>query len=198
MILDAIAVDHLAARQGVAPRWYVWIVAKDRSTGDPAPAGFWTGRDNVTLSIDGETRTYLGLGALLTVEPLTFETGPVVREQTVGLTMIDATVENLIRGYDCRLAPVDIHLGFHDPSSLALLSLTRAFRGEVDRGPVRTPPVGGSGGVELALVSSARAMTRKVNSKFSDASFQLRDGDRIARYIDVSGSVQVVWGSVRG
>lgn len=198
MQIDAFGLSLLAAREGVAVRWYVWLEARTRDTGAPATVGFWSGRDPVSLSVAGETRVYLGIGGLLRLDPLTFEPGPVVREQVVGLTMISPEVENAMRGYDPRMAKVDIHLGLHDPSSHALLSLPRAFRGEVDTGPIRTPTVGGQGGVELRLVSAARAMTRTLTAKYSDAAFRQRQGDRIARYADVSGAVQVVWGEKRG
>ena len=53
---------------------------------------------------------------------------------------------------------------------------------------------GGEGGVELRIASAARALTRKLELKRSDASHRLRSGDRFRRYAEISGSVSTAWG----
>ena len=59
---------------------------------------------------------------------------------------------------------------------------------------------GGEGSCELSLVSSARAGTRKLALKKSDASGRLRKlpgggEDRFFQFADISGAVPIKWGS---
>lgn len=53
--------------------------------------------------------------------------------------------------------------------------------------------VGGEGGVELAVVSHTRMLTRTNPAKRSDESQKLRQGDRLRRYSGVAGEIEFFW-----
>ncbi|PKP67336.1 MAG: hypothetical protein CVT86_01935, partial [Alphaproteobacteria bacterium HGW-Alphaproteobacteria-8] len=102
------------------------------------------------------------------------------------------------RGYDARLAPVEIHRAFFAPASGELIEAPhRVFKGWIDAISLPTPEVGGQGAVEVTLASSARALTRPLALKKSDESQRRRSDDRLRRYTDISGSVDVYWGEAK-
>ena len=188
---------HLAARTGLQVRLLAWVRAKNRTTGVEEVMGLWTGDDHQTLTIDGAARLYYGAGGVLGLDPITMRSGVVVGMQTVTLSPLAPEVAQMIRGYDTRLAPVDLHRAFFDPLSGVLVDVPqRIFRGWIDKVQVRTPEVGGNATVEVTLASNARALTRGLALKKSDESLRVRaPGDGFFRYADVSDA-KVWWGEV--
>lgn len=195
--LDAPTLAAFQSRVSVHNRILFWITARNRTTGLPEQLGLWNGGYDRSFTIGGVPRTYVGAGALMQVPPLVYQVGLSVRMQRMTLSPIDATVAAMIRTYDSRLAPVEIHRATFDPVTTALVSEPhRLFKGLVDELEVSTD---GKGEVrcEVTLASSARYLTRTLTLKRSDASQQLRSGDRFLKYADVSGEVDVYWGEAR-
>lgn len=185
------------ARTQIHARVLVWVTARNRTTGDPESLGLWNGGYDRSFTIGGVPRTYVGAGALMGVPPLASEVGLTVRMQRLTLSPLDETVAALIRTYDTRLAPIEIHRAMFDPASTLLLSEPhRRFKGIVDEMNVPREP-GGTTRCELTVASSARYLTRTLTLKRSDASQQRRSGDRFLKYADVSGEVDVYWGEKR-
>lgn len=198
-IFDPAEIAHLQSRAGIRARLLVWIVARNRTTGEPEPAGFWSGDDDEVFVIGGEERAYFGAGGLLGMDDLTAEVGVQVRMMSVWLATAAPEVVQAVRGYDLRLAPVEIHRVLTDPlTHRPIAAPHRIWRGWVDGAPLTTPAVGagpGEGGrVTLTVASDAQALTRTLTGKYSDASMRRRGDDRMFRYADVSGSVPVWWG----
>jgi hypothetical protein len=194
---DAPTLAAFQSRVAVMNRVLFWITARNRISGLPEELGLWNGGYDRSFTIGGVPRTYVGAGALMQVPPLVYQAGLNVRMQRLTLSPIDATVGAMIRTYDSRLAPVEIHRATFDPVTSALVSEPhRLFKGQVDELEVVTDP---SGDVrcEVTIASSARYLTRTLTLKRSDASQQLRSGDRFLRYADVSGEVDVYWGENR-
>ncbi|MDP3961791.1 MAG: hypothetical protein Q8Q26_17300 [Pseudorhodobacter sp.] len=188
---------HLAARTGLQVRLLAWVRAKNRSTGAEEAMGLWTGDDHQVLTIDGTERLYYGAGGVLGLDPITMRSGVVVGMQTVTLSPLAPEVAQMIRGYDTRLAPVDLHRAFFEPLSGALVDVPqRIFRGWIDKVQIRTPEVGGNATVEVTLASNARALTRGLALKKSDESLRVRaPTDGFFKYADVSDA-KVWWGEV--
>lgn len=178
--------------------WAIWIEARDMTTDAPFPVGYWTGDDAATIAIPGAgNRTYYGAGAALNVEPLTYQTGAVVQTQRVSLGPLAAEVRQVLRGYDTRQAPVELHLATLDPAG-AVTAIERAFKGVMDRPEFGEGPIDDAGNFTVTLdnelVSDARMLTRTLNLKQSDASQRLRDpDDGFRKYSDVAGEVKVTW-----
>lgn len=197
---DPAEIAHLQSRSGIRARLLVWIVARDRETGDPVPYGFWNGDDDQTFVIGAESRAYHGVGALLGMDDLVIETGLKVRRMSVWLATAHPTVIAAAMGYDLRLAPVQIHRVLTDPLSHQQIAPPhRIWKGTVDAAP-RVHPAGGlsPGKITIAVASAALALTRPLPAKYSDEAMRQRGGDdRMFRYSDVSGKVPVYWGEER-
>lgn len=192
-------ITQLQSRAGLRVRLLVWIVARDRATDEPVAVGFWNGDDDQEFVIGAEPRTYHGAGGLLGADDVTVEAGLQVRMLTVWLATAAPEVIDAVRGYDVRLAPVEVHRVLTDPlTHLPVAAPHRIWKGWVDGAPEITPAIGGEGGrIGLAIASGAMALTRGLTGKYSDESMKRRAGDRMFRWADVSGKVAVYWGEKR-
>lgn len=195
---DAATLAALQARAGLVARVLFWVRAKNRDTGVEEAMGLWTGADATDFDIDGESRKYYGAGALLGVEPIVMQTGLTVRMHRVSLSPLAPEVAQLLRGYEPRMAPVEIHRALLDPDSHDLVAPPhRVFRGWIDELKITTPAQGGRAKAEVTLASASRALTRTLSLKKSDESQRRRADDRFNRYADVSGNVDIFWGEKR-
>lgn len=189
---------YLNARKGFMVRLLFWAEPRNRVTGVPVPIGVWTGSYTRDFTIQGGSRIYAGAGAVLGIAPIVTAIGTEVRTQRVTLSAIFPEIEDIIRLHDARRAPCEIHRACFDPDTLALIEEPRRlFKGRISKAPITRPEDGGLASVQLSLVSSARDLTRTLTAKQSDASQQLRAGDRFLRHADVSGQVDVAWGETR-
>lgn len=188
--------SFLAARpDGLRVHTLLWISARNRTTGAVEALGLWSGADHQQFDIGGSLRDYYGAGTLLGLDRITYGTGLEVRMHTISLSAISPEVEEAVRLYDARLAPVEVHGLVIDPVTNAIVGAPwAALRGWVDEVEIRTPAAGGEGGIDLRIASASRALTRTLSLKRGDASHQRRGGDRFRRYAEISGSVPVAWG----
>lgn len=181
----------------------IWITAKNRATGLPETAGFWTGGEDRSFTFGGSSRSYFGVGQVVDVPAILSRPGAIVQSQRLVLTANTPEVEAALSLYDARLAAIEIDVARFDPETMALLGIDPAFRGQVDSAPRATPAKGSSGSEwTLTLVSGMRELTRPLIATRSDASQRARllpDGraDRFFRYADLSGSVEGFWGTER-
>jgi hypothetical protein len=195
---DPATLDLLGGRRGLEARRLVWIAARNRQTGIIEGLGLCTGADDLTVSVAGVARTYLGVGALLESEPITAGAGLTVRIHQLRLAAIDGRVEDLVKGYETRFADVDIHRAIFDPETGAMAGPPhRVFRGLVNALDFPTGAVDGSPACIIEVVSETRALTRTLPTKKSDDSHQARGGDRFRRYAEISGAVPVYWNELR-
>jgi hypothetical protein len=176
----------------------LWVSARNRATGVVEEVGLWTGHDVEALTVDGQSRTYYGAGAVLSVSDIVSRIGTNVQMQSAQLNVLTPEVEQMILGYDARQAPVEVHLRRVDPETGAELDITRCFKGFLEAAPVKVGPKGGASVLEATLASTARMLTRRVAVRRSDASQQrAHPGDRFFRHAAVSGVVPVWWGQVK-
>ena len=198
-ILDPTSAAYLAARTGVASRHMVHVIAKNRTTGALGALGLWQGDDHLTIAIGGINRTYYGAGTLIGVEPIRAGIGLEVRMLQLALSPLTPEVALMLRGYDARLAPAEIHRALLSLESGQLIAEPiRVFRGWVDEVKIRTGEVGGTNEATVTLASAARGLTRALTLTRSDAEMRRRNaGDRFREYTDVAGEVGVWWGEKR-
>lgn len=195
---DANTAGYFAAATGIVSHILFWMIVKNRTTGASEPLGLWTGDDHQSFVVDGETRTYLGAGALMGLPSLIYEAGLDVRNYRFSLASLAPEVAEALRYYEPRLAPVQVHRALFDPMTGALVSNPyRLLVGVVDDVSIVTPEMGGQGAASVSVASSARSLTRALPICKSDEQQKLRGGDRFRRWVDVSGSVDVFWGSKR-
>lgn len=195
---DSATAAYFAGQTTIVARLLIWITAKDRSTGASHSIGIWNGDDHTDFAINGGTRTYYGAGPVLQLPVITYVTGFSVQAHTVELASLAPEIVSATRVYDARFAPVEIHRALFDPVDMSLVAEPhRVFKGWIDAAPLPTPEIGGETKVSLTLMSSARALTRSVSQMKSDATQQLRSGDRFRRWNTLSGAIDVAWGETR-
>ena len=184
-----------AARRGQWRFVLLWVVPRDRNTGALEPTGFWTGPHDQQFVINGETRTYFGAGAALGVDDIPGGTGLDIRYVSAQLGL-RSEAEEVIRGFDPKLAPVEVHTVAFDLDTGNLISEPRRiFKGNVNETPITTPAEGGDFSLEITLASSARALTRTLPLYRSDSELRRRSGtDRFRNHVSTSGLRQVAWG----
>jgi hypothetical protein len=196
----------LAARTVVA-RNFVWLSAKHRETLATEAIGFWNDVGDVTAEVvDGLSRlpverSFVGSGALIAMGDLEQTADGSIRTLTITLSPITEAVEQAIRLYDAKNAPVQVHRGIFDPQSRRLVEAPQPrFVGFVDGAPVVTPPVGGSGSVQLNCVSQSRELTRTNTATRSDGYLRSISGgaDGFYQYSNVVGSWPLFWGQAEG
>jgi hypothetical protein len=184
-------------------RVLIWVSGKNRVTGATETAGFWTGGEDRAFTIDGQVRTYAGVGHVIGVPVIASRAGGLVQSQELTLSGTSPEVEMAMRMYDPRLAPVELHVARFNPETGALVGIDRVFKGTVDKAPKRTPGKGqGGASWTVTIVSGARALTRSLTLTRSDASQRavaLPGGgaDRFFRHADVAGAVERRWGTAR-
>ncbi|MEQ9241235.1 hypothetical protein [Roseovarius indicus] len=197
---DSATEAHLASLQGVVPRILVWIEAQNRTTGEKELAGFWNGLDTVVFSIGGEERVYAGAGALLGIEPVVATVGLEVRMHRLSLSEISPAVAQAVRGYDARLAPVEVHRAMIDPATNNLVGIPhRIIKGTVDSIKIPEGTEGESEPLSMTVADAGRSLTQTLTLKKSDATQRaISAADRGREYAAISGAVKVFWGRLQG
>jgi len=197
--------NYLHSRQGVIPRAFVWVTGKNRSTGSTETLGLWGGLDTVDVTvISGVTqlpvqRTYHAAGALLGVGTITRTPELEVRTLPVSLSQISEAVQLLVRGYDVRHAPIEIHEGYLDRESRLLIAPPIIdFVGWINGAPINTPAAGGKGSIVLDCVSHSRMLTRTNPAKKSHETQKRRSNDQFRKYNSVANQWQYWWGEREG
>lgn len=197
-IYDAATSAALVARDGIISQRLIWIEARNTATGLPEHMGVWTGDYDLAVPIDGEARTYQGLGAVLQAEPISAAPGLAVRIHQLRLAAVAPEVEDLVKGYDTRFAPVEIHRALFYPETRGLIGDPhRVYRGLINDIVFPRSEPGGNPECIVSVASETRVLTRALASKKSDESHKVRGGDRFRKYADISGNVPVFWGEAK-
>ena len=188
----------LQTRTGLVARTLIWVSARNRSTNAVETMGLWTGGDHENITIGGVSRLYYGAGSVVDLPQVTMQTGLAIRMYRLGLSPLTPEVMQLIRGYDTRFAPVEIHRALFTIDTRVLVEEPhRVLTGFIDEVDLGTPAAGGTSSCVLGIATSARVLTQSLPLKKSDETQKLRSGDRFRRWTDVSGSVDVWWGTQR-
>ena len=192
---DGSTQTYIDARDGIVARHLLWFTARNRSTGAAETLGIWNGDDHQTFTI-GTSRLYYGAGALLDIEPIVAGVGLSVRIHQIRLSGIDANVEQLLRGYDARLASVEMHRAVFSLTTGSLVGTPyRVVKGWVNQVKIMT---GETSEATISIASAARALTKPLALYRSDAAMRQRSAtDTFREYTDISGNVGVWWGELR-
>jgi hypothetical protein len=194
--IGAPTVTEASTASGIIARLYVWFAARDRTTGATQTLGLWSGADVITETINGEARTYYGAGSLLAVDPITYTAGRAVQMHWISVSSVSPEVEQLVRGYEPRLAPVEVHRGLVNAVSNALVEAPhRLLLGNIDSISFTTPADGESATCEITVANSSRDLTRPLTAKYSNETMRIMAAnDGFFQYGDVSGEVSTRWG----
>jgi len=195
----------LAARR-LLPRDFLWIVARDRASGDPVSVGFWSDIASVTaLVLDPDTgvsvlRPFYGAGGLIQISDIPAISTVTVQRVTITMSQLDEQVEAAVRLYDIKQARVEIFNGLLDPDSRKLVAPAEPiFVGFIDGVNIITPPENEDGGVTLTCVSHTQELARSNPATRSHEDQKLRDaGDFFFVDAAVTGDWIHHWGQAQG
>lgn len=187
---------HHAARKGRFVHVLIWIQARDRVTGAMESLGLWTGPDHQVVTINGEDRTYYGVGVVLGIDPLVSQSQGNEQTWSFQVSSLHLRVVEALRVYDARLAPVEIHSWDFDPATAnPIAEPFREFRGTVMEVDLPTPPVGGEAIATVTCVPDSWRLTRSLTLRRSQGALKARaSADGFRRHNTISGAVQVAWG----
>lgn len=192
--LDAALFNSLSAARdaGIEPVYFVHIAAKERSTGDIRNMGLWTGDEDITISVQSTTgglvsRDYLG-GCNLSVEGIQYVVDLTDNPITITMSQIADATQQLVRGYDVRLAYCEVHATTWTKGRLTG-DPQLVWVGVVDDADIATPDVNGEGQIGLSVRSDAMSQLTATNpAKSSDSQQKKRSiGDTFSKY---SGSIK--------
>lgn len=207
--VGANTVNYLNGRAGLITRYFVWLIAKDRTTGADQSAGFWNGPYPVSVTVVSgqtgvpETRDYVGAGSLISVDDINLVSDMTIQTLRVKLTQTNSSVNNAIRGYDARNGKIEVHYGLLDKSTRLLVDTPYPhFVGTVNKVALTRGKAGSSGGVGLECVSRNRELTIINPAKKSDETQKLRTiigggPDRLRKYINVTDEWSIWWGELK-
>lgn len=189
-----------AQDNGIVPRQFLYINAKDALNNAPVSIGFWNGDHDISISVLSpitnllEARNYYGFQNL-SISPIVRNSKLQIEEVTVTLNHISPEVQQAARGYDLRLAKAEIHECVMDGRS-PISPPECVFLGEVDAAPINTPEVGSEGEISLTLVSDAISMLNIPNPLLSsfEGQKQRNPNDYFGKYASTVSKVDIPWG----
>lgn len=177
---------------GIAPVYFFWIEARNRATGATETMGLWTGDEDLPVNVQTPqggltTRQYLG-GTNLMVDDLKLVADLTDEPVTVSMSQIADATQQLVRGYDVRLAYCEIHVTSWVGGVFSSIPQLQ-FVGIVDDVQIGTPQAGGEGSIGLVVRSELMTQLLATNPAKSSDSHQKRRqaGDRFSEY---SGSIK--------
>jgi hypothetical protein len=166
--MRSLAVNELAAivRRTVVARDLIWITAKDRATAAPAPFGFWSDAGDVSFLVRDAltgtnfTRSFTG-GAIISIDDIENVADLTVRTVNIELSGVSAAVEQMYRGNDVRLAPVQIYRLFINPETgVPEAAAKPRFVGIVDEAVENIAGEGQPTKLTLTCASQSRELSR--------------------------------------
>lgn len=174
-------------------RWLIWV--QERS-GARNTLGLTTAESDLRLPIEGAHRAHIGAGPVLGVPEISHETGTIIQNQRLTLSIIDTKVINLIRNYNVRLMNVELRVAFFDADTDAFIGSVVAFVGTIDGITIKE---GKTSSCEVVVSSLNRSGTKTLYLRKSDASQKIpavvgQPMDNGRKYASVAGTITVAWG----
>lgn len=177
--------------------WFFWVEAKHRTTGASEAAGVYTGLDDFTVTINGQVRTYVGvgMGEMLDVPEIITKQGLNNDKHDVSLAILSPHIANMLQAYNADLQPADIYLGIwaKDGSFAGMSPAAQGFLDGITIGR------GENARAEVELTSTnknaIRGLTVKKSHQSQKAMYPDDDG---FLYASVAGTTDINWGVGEG
>lgn len=197
--IPAEVLTALQERRGVFAHALYWFTARNRTTGATESLGVWTGDQSQAFVVGGVSRAYHGPVVL---EAGTIRAGLGLNVPGVDLAFADPApeVEVLLRGYDVRGAPCEIHVVLFNLDTGAQIGPpVKKFSGQVDTLIFSTGPVDEAGqassSAALGLLPAHERLTVALPAFRSDADQQaVWPGDRFFEHVATAATAEVVVG----
>lgn len=196
-MIPTVLSNYLETRAPVGVRWLFWVEATNRTTLLSETLGIWTGNESSFITVEGDTRLYVGAPGFIELPVVSYSPGTDIRQLQLRLPGATPEIREAVLGYNLAMAPIQVHQMFLDENG-SVISIVRRFKGFIDKAPLRIPAASGVSALELSLVSSFRMGTRTLALKKSDESQKSRHAtDRFRKYGSVAGAVGAWWGEKR-
>lgn len=195
-------ITALANRELVI-RDFIWIVAKNRSTGADEAVGFWSDIENVTATVINPdtnsltSRSFYGAGGLISIADVPSTSNLQVQEVQITMSQLDEMVEQAFRLYETKQARIEIHRGLFDPNSRLMVSPAfPRFVGFINNIDFRTGIENEDGGVRVTCVSHTQELIRaNPSTRGHEDQINLRQaGDRFFVDAAVVSDWELDWG----
>lgn len=174
--------------------WLFCFEAKNNISGVVESLNIWTGADNLSATVDGVSKTFIGSGLVLTIPRLVFETGLNIPTQTLELASISDEMEAMIKSYEIKFSPISIYIAVFDTQTTQLVGTFRVFRGTLDT--VTKNEGDQNYSMSIDMVSNLREGTRTIPVKKSDEAQRKRSAnDEFRKYAAIAGKIKVFWGA---
>lgn len=191
----------LQARRLVA-RDFLSIQARTLDTAEAVWDHQWSDIGTFTADvIDPDTggvqeRTFYGSGTLTSVSDVPLVSNLTVQNLTITMSQVNDRVADLVRGYDCKQAVVQLFRGTFDPETREMVGPAEPrFVGYVDTINITTPSEGSEGRVTLTCASSTQEMTRSnPDTRSHQSQIQRAAGDDFYQDTAVVSSWVMFWG----
>lgn len=207
MVRSLSSPNYTALQQNkLEARDFLWVIARDRATGEPVPAGVWSGDGAITAEVidplTGGTvsRDWHGAGSLLSVSDIPLAQGIAVQNVTLTLSQVNDYVNDYVRTYDLKQAQVQIFRGLFNAGTLQMVApAAPRFSGFIDSAPITTPKENEEGSVVFTCTSNAQELNRANSATRCDASQRLRSStDSFYQDVSVVKDWQIFWGKASG
>lgn len=204
--LDIATQGAIRDRNAVLPRNFVLVTVRRLDNDSPVTFGFTDLGEDVSANvIDGQTgatvtHTFYGDEAPIAgMDAIPYRVGVTIDTIEIRLNSLHPVVEEMVRGHNCRNAPVQCHRGWLSPQSRLLVAPPRCRHlGEVNGTPIVTGAVGERGQVTLKVVSRSRELTRVNPARAGFEFYAARSNDQWGRYSGTAGQWPFFWGEVEG
>jgi hypothetical protein len=200
--------DNYAALQArrLVARDFLSIQARTLDTAEPVWAHQWSDIGTFTADVidpdtsETSTREFVGSGTLVSIDAIPLVSNLTVQNTTITMSQVNDVVANLVRGYDCKQAVVQIFRGLFDPIARNLVSPAMPrFVGYVDTIVINTPTENTDGNVTLTCSSSTQEMTRSnPDTRSQQSQIARAAGDNFYHDTDVVGTWVLFWGQTNG
>jgi hypothetical protein len=199
-LIDSAAQTALGKR-ALKQRDFLWIIAKNRSTGAPVAEGYWSDLGAVSANIlnpetgGTEARTFKGAGNLIEISPIVMAANLTVQTVDVVCSQIK-DLNELVRDYDAKQARVEIYRGLFTANTLQQVAPAYSrFIGYVDELEIKTPAEENDGAITLSCISHTQEMSRSNPATRSDAFMRQRNpSDTFRRHAATVGTWELKWG----
>lgn len=184
--------------EGIEPVYFFWVRGRNRSTGASEAIGLWSGDEDIMQAVEAPeggtvSRAYLG-GCNLQAGEIAYVADLTDNPITVSMSQIADASQQLVRGYDVRLAYCEIHSTTKIGGAFSSQPQLQ-WIGIVDDVLIATPEVGGDGQMGLSVRSELMAQLTAINPAKSSDSHQKRRqaGDRFSEYSGAIKARSIQW-----
>ena len=191
--------------QSLVTRDFMRITARDRVTGEPVSEAFWSGHRAVTAQVlDPQTgvavsHQFFGAGDLISIDAIPGVSNLTIHRIGIVFNHISDRVDELLRKYDVKQAPIEIYRGVFNPDTMEMVAPAEPrFVGFIDDAPQEVPAEGQVGAVKMECVSNSQELTRKNTDTRSHESQQVRaPGDDFYKDTAAAGDKVIFWGRAK-